>query len=137
MLTEGKHLLLNYIMRTGFGSWDCWDIHHPKCCKGLCSFMLDCGLFSGVCKSSMTNFKINLPGFHQTSVFTTHKYTMSIQSTYRRTINISWYALVGSDCCVVKILDTYLSKLPSMSPHIYTRPLDSIPDGLVPWYTRC
>ena len=52
-----------------------------------------------------------------------------INTTAKRT---RAYAIVGSVSCVVKLLDMYLCKLPSMSPHVYTRPLDRIPEGPEP-----
>jgi len=38
VLTKRVHLLLKCIMKTSFGSWDCWDIQHPKYYKQLCFF---------------------------------------------------------------------------------------------------
>ena len=47
------------------------------------------------------------------------------------------YALVESERCVIKLLDTYLAKLPSNSAFFYMRPLETIPcDDSKPWYTN-
>ena len=47
------------------------------------------------------------------------------------------YALVESERCVVKLLDTYLAKLPPNSAFFYMRPLESIPhDDSKSWYTN-
>ena len=45
------------------------------------------------------------------------------------------YAQIGSDRCIVRLLDFYLAKLKLHSPFFYTRPLEQIPDDGKPWYT--
>ena len=37
------------------------------------------------------------------------------------------YALPGSERCIVKLLDTYLPRLPPSSPHFYMRALEKFP----------
>ena len=39
------------------------------------------------------------------------------------------YALPGSEWCIVKLLDTYLSLLPPNSPHFYIRALEEFPSN--------
>jgi len=46
------------------------------------------------------------------------------------------YAIVGSDRCIVKLMDEYLPRLPPMSPFIYCRPLERIPDDTLTWYAN-
>jgi len=45
------------------------------------------------------------------------------------------FAQVGSDHCIVKLLDFYLWKLKPQSLFFYMRPLEQIPDDGKPWYT--
>ena len=46
------------------------------------------------------------------------------------------YATPGSKKCVVKILDFYLSKLPSESKAFYLRPLEKVPSDDRSWYVN-
>ena len=47
------------------------------------------------------------------------------------------YASPGSNRCLVKLLDTYLSKLVPTAMHFYMRPLPKAPtDASKPWYTK-
>ena len=47
------------------------------------------------------------------------------------------YAFPGNNRCLVKLLDSYLSKLPPNSSYLYMRPLPAFPDDLSkPWYTK-
>ena len=47
------------------------------------------------------------------------------------------YASPGSNRCLVKLLDTYLSKLVPNAMHFYMRPLPKAPtDASTPWYTN-
>ena len=47
------------------------------------------------------------------------------------------YAVPRSNKCVVKILDFYLTKLPSVAKAFYLRPLTKIPqDDTKPWYVN-
>lgn len=47
------------------------------------------------------------------------------------------YAFPGNSRCLVKLLDSYLSKLPPNSSHLYMRPLPVFPDDLSkPSYTK-
>lgn len=49
--------------------------------------------------------------------------------------SVKAYAQPGSDRCLVKLLDLYLSKLPPDPPALYMRPLDHKPvDNKKPWF---
>ena len=61
-----------------------------------------------------------------------YEYTELISKNYQHSfkdINKSCrgYALSGSERCIVKLLDTYLSLLPSGAPYLYMRVLDKFP----------
>ena len=50
---------------------------------------------------------------------------------------VTAYAQPGNKKCVVKLLDAYLSKLPSGSDTFYLRPCQKVPDdSSKPWYLR-
>ncbi len=46
------------------------------------------------------------------------------------------YAQVDTERCVVKLLDLYFEKLPPNSKHLYMRPLERVPKGTKPWFTK-
>ena len=47
------------------------------------------------------------------------------------------YAQIGQECCIVKLLDKYLAKLPPGSPSFYMRPVDKRPvTKSGSWYTK-
>ena len=46
------------------------------------------------------------------------------------------YAQPGSERCVVRLIDFYISKLPENPPAFYLRPLDKVASGNKPWYCK-
>ena len=46
------------------------------------------------------------------------------------------YAQPGSERCVVRLIDFYISKLPTEPAAFYLRPLGKVPEGSKPWYCK-